>query len=113
VIDPNGFDLAERQKIAAGLLNAVSLVGENLAVRYERILISVQARTVPVGSLGCVLTAAPYLKLAKGSVPAQGVAALEHMTVREWESEVSDRFLGKRPRTSPDYLREHAVRDGV
>jgi histidine decarboxylase len=82
-----------KQCVAAELLGSVRQVGENLGVRYARVFLSVQERFVPSSLVGCVLTAAPYLKLARGAVPPAGASALGSLSVAGWESLVSDAFL--------------------
>ena len=94
VFDPGHDMTRQRQAIAESLLESVALIGENIGVRYERILISVQVRDVPEGCYGCVLTAAPYLNLAKGAGPRQGVTALAGMSLADWEADVANQFLG-------------------
>ncbi len=84
----------QRRAIADALLDSAALVGENLRLRYGRVFIAVRAHHVPEGSVGCALAAAPYVRLARGAVPDEGVDALARMSPEEWERSVSGRFLG-------------------
>lgn len=93
VLPANGDMLALKRGVAEALLDSVALVGKNLRLRYGRIFASVQCQHIPAGSVGCVLTAVPYIKLARSAVPAVGVEALARMGIAEWESEVAGRFL--------------------
>lgn len=79
------------------MLDSVRAVGENLRVRYRHVFLSVQLREVPDGHIGCALTAAPYIQLARNAVPEEGVGALAAMSVGEWERQVSHRFVGGVP----------------
>lgn len=94
VLGPASDECHQKRGKAESLLESVSLIGENIGVQYRRVLISVQVRFVPEGSHGCVLTAAPYINLAKGAVPTRGLASLSDMSLADWEADVSDRFLG-------------------
>lgn len=79
------------------MLGSVRLVGENLRARYRHVFLSVQVRNVPEGHIGCALTAAPYIRLARGAVPDEGAHALATMRIHEWERKVGHRFVGHAP----------------
>lgn len=85
----------QRRGLAEALLDSAALVGENLGVRYRRVLVAVEAFDVPEGHVGCALAAAPYVQLAEGAVPDEGPEALARLSVAEWEETVSPRFLYK------------------
>jgi histidine decarboxylase len=100
------------QSIAADLLSSVELVGDNLGVRYEKVFLSVRSIHVPEGHIGCALTAAPYINLAKAAVPPQGVESLAGLPLADWEAAVGDQFLGSARHSSigEDVLADVAVR---
>lgn len=70
------------------LLRSVEQVGANLRVEYSKVFIGLRSWWVPEGHVGCVLTAAPYLHLARNAVPRQP-ADLLGMTLDDWVSAVS------------------------
>jgi histidine decarboxylase len=80
-------------EVAKGLMQSVSLIAENLQIAYERVFLSVRTYPVAAGRMGCALTAAPYLRLARGAVPPSGVEALRSMSVEQWERQIQNKFL--------------------
>lgn len=69
---------------------ATSIVrcGDNSKVMYKEIFLGYRTEWIPEGYVGCALTCAPYVVLARHAVPAGGAAAMLDLTVSEWESAV-------------------------
>ena len=80
---------AQENRMLRHLLRSVEQVGENLGVEYSKVFIGLRSWWVPEGHVGCVLTAAPYLHLARNAVPRQPSDLLD-MTLDEWVSEVGE-----------------------
>lgn len=95
--DPEADAEAQRRELARALLDSVALVGENLRVRYARVLVGVRVRAVPEGSVGCALAAAPYVQLARAAVPHGDAESLGRLPPQEWERHVSGAFLDPVP----------------
>ena len=55
---------------------------------YDRTYISFATTIMPPGCVGTALTVAPYVVLARRAVPPAGFAALNRMTLSEWERAV-------------------------
>ncbi len=77
------------------LIDAVGQIGDNLGVRYEKVLIGFRSRTVEAGEVGCVLTAAPYVHLAQKAVPHERPKLLEQISLAEWENAVQNDYLNR------------------
>nr|YP_009306318.1 hypothetical protein [Derbesia sp. WEST4838]AOP19222.1 hypothetical protein [Derbesia sp. WEST4838] len=72
---------------------AIAECGQNQGVEYERIFIGCKSLTVPSGTIGCALTCAPYVTLAKNAIPSGSKASdLMNMSISQWEE-----ALGLRP----------------
>lgn len=70
---------------------ALSIIrcGDDSNVKYKEIFIGYKMEWIPEGYVGCALTCAPYVVLAKKAVPGKGPASdLLKMTVSEWEEAV-------------------------
>ncbi len=67
---------------------ALSIVrcGDDSGVKYKEIFVGYTTEWIPEGYVGCALTCAPYVVLAKNAVP-EGAPASEmlSMTVSDWE----------------------------
>ena len=84
----------QERRALARLIDAVRQVGYNLGVRYSKILAGFRARAVREGEIGCVLTAAPYVRLARNAVPGGDPCRLACMAPADWEGAVRAGFLG-------------------
>jgi histidine decarboxylase len=93
---PAAYALQERQ-VLARLVDACQEIGQNLGVRYARIFLCLRACNVEVGEIGCALTAAPYLRLARRAVPAVGPELLARMSLAQWERAVDADFPQNMP----------------
>ncbi len=71
-----------RQKIVKSIMRC----GRDSGVNYKEVFIGHRILQVPAGQVGCALTAAPYLVLAKKAVPdPKNPAKLLNMTLSQWE----------------------------
>lgn len=66
------------------IVDSVMLCGEDQDVRYKQIFVGSRAQWVPEGYVGCALTCAPYLVLARNAVPPEG--NLHELTLSQWEA---------------------------
>jgi len=69
------------------VIDSVRLCGEDQDVRYEEIFVGFKTEWVPEGYVGCALTCAPYLVLARNAAPDPASRLLE-MTLSEWERHI-------------------------
>ena len=70
---------------------ALSIIrcGDNSNVKYKEIFVGYKTEWIPEGSVGCALTCAPYIVLARNAVPARAPAErLLSMSLTEWEKAV-------------------------
>jgi histidine decarboxylase len=79
-----------KQKFVEGLYNnivkSVMRCGQDSLVKYKAIFVGHRMLDVPAGQVGCALTVAPYLVLAKKALPdPKNPAKLLKMTLSEWE----------------------------
>ena len=66
------------------IVDSVVLCGEDQGVKYKEIFVGFKSEWVPDGYIGCGLTCAPYLVLARNAVPSPAAKLLE-MSLSEWE----------------------------
>lgn len=67
---------------------AISIIrcGDDSGVKYKEIFVGYAAEWIPEGYVGCALTCAPYVVLAKNAVPKGGPAsAMLSMKISDWE----------------------------
>jgi histidine decarboxylase len=68
------------------IVDSVVLCGEDQDVKYKEIFIGFKETWVPEGTIGCALTCAPYLVLAKNAVPTPASLLLD-MSLSQWRQE--------------------------
>lgn len=85
-------NLEQQVTVFDNLIRSIHLVGRNLGVEYERIFVGMKVKNVQADEIGCVITAAPYIHLARHAVPDGNARALEDMPLREWKDRVHDSF---------------------
>jgi histidine decarboxylase len=66
------------------IVDSVVLCGEDQGVKYKEIFVGFKNEWVPGGFVGCGLTCAPYLVLARKAVPSPASKLLD-MSLSEWE----------------------------
>lgn len=70
---------------------ATSIVrcGDDSGVKYKEIFVGYKTEWIPEGHVGCALTCAPYVVLAKNAIPAgKHPHEMLSMTISEWEKSV-------------------------
>ena len=85
----------QEEQAITRLVDAVRQIGENLGIRYMATFASFRARSVQDDEIGCVLTAAPYIYLARKAVPENDPDLLTRMTLPQWEAAVRPDFLDR------------------
>ncbi len=74
------------EQLIRNIAESVIRCGENNKVNYKEIFVGYKSVAVPEGHMGCALTCAPYVVLAKNAVPPQGPPEiLTDMTITQWE----------------------------
>jgi histidine decarboxylase len=68
--------------------NSIVACGQSQHVLYHRTYISYAYVLIPAGHLGVALAVAPYLVLARKALPDGNFAALNGLTLSQWESRV-------------------------
>jgi histidine decarboxylase len=68
------------------IVESVILCGEDQNVRYKEIFVGFKTQWIPEGYVGCALTCAPYVVLARNAVPNPASGLLD-MSLSEWERE--------------------------
>ncbi len=72
------------EKIATSVIRC----GDDNNVKYKEIFVGYKTEWIPEGYVGCALTCAPYIVMAKNSLPQSGNAAdLLNMTLADWEKD--------------------------
>jgi histidine decarboxylase len=66
------------------IVESVLLCGEDQDVQYKEIFVGFKTQWIPAGYVGCALTCAPYVVLAKNAVPTPASRLLD-MSLSEWE----------------------------
>lgn len=73
----------------ANVATSVALCGEDQGVRYERVFAGFRSEVIPDGYVGCALTCAPYLVLAKNAIPSgEPASSILDMPLEQWEAAV-------------------------
>jgi histidine decarboxylase len=90
---PGGHDDEARVVFLDGLMQkiATSIVrcGDDSNVKYKEIFVGYKTEWIPEGYVGCSLTCAPYVVLAKNAVPkGKPAASMLKMTIADWEKEM-------------------------
>jgi histidine decarboxylase len=88
-----GANLDQQTTVIENMLRSIEKISQNLGVRYEKVFIGLKCKNVQPGEVGCVITAAPYIHLARKAVPHENPATLMNISLSEWESLVQPQFL--------------------
>lgn len=84
--DPN--DVTHPSRRLESIVDSIILCGDDQEVKYKEIFVGFKSQWVPEGSIGCALTCAPYLVLAKNAVPSPASDLLE-MSLSQWQAFVA------------------------
>lgn len=79
-------------RLMHNIVTSIVRCGHDSRVKYKEIFVGYKTEWVPEGHVGCALTCAPYVVLAKNAVPQGGPAsAMLSMTISDWEKSVLNR----------------------
>lgn len=67
------------------IVDSIMLCGEDQDVKYKEIFVGFKMQWIPEGYVGCALTCAPYLVLAKNAATARPADLLQ-MSLSQWET---------------------------
>ena len=70
-------------QLLRNIATSVIRCGDDSRVKYKAIFVGYRTEWIPEGYVGCALTCAPYVVLAKDAVPRGGAERLLDMTVSE------------------------------
>lgn len=94
--DAPGETPAERERLLhermRHIADSVILCGADQDVKYKEIFIGFKSEWVPEGYVGCALTCAPYLVLARNATPTPA-SQLLGMTLSQWDTFAAERLL--------------------
>lgn len=80
---------AHLDRLMEHVAESIILCGEDQGVLYKEMFIGYKTEWIDDGYVGCALTCAPYVVLAKNAVPAAGPASrMLDMTISEWEESI-------------------------
>lgn len=81
--------VAYLDNLMENIATSVIRCGDDSNVKYKEVFVGYKTEWIPEGCVGCALTCAPYVVLAKKAVPAGKQAAdIISMTISEWENAV-------------------------
>jgi len=86
----------QQSAVIENLILSVERISQNLGVRFERVFIGFKYRNVKAGEIGCAITAAPYIHVARNAVPDANPSLLTEMSVADWKERVQDQFMSSR-----------------
>lgn len=73
------------QKVATSIVRC----GDDSNVKYKEIFLGYKSEWIPEGHVGCALTCAPYVVLAKNAIPkGHSPSELLSMKLSEWENKI-------------------------
>jgi len=76
-------------QLMENVVESVLMCGEDQQVKYKEVFVGYKTEWTPEGHVGCALTCAPYVVLAKNAIPqGRRPADLINMTISEWEKSV-------------------------
>jgi len=83
----------QQSAVIENLILSVERISQNLGVRYEKVFIGFKHRNVKAGEIGCVITAAPYIHLARHAIPHGDPSLLQEMKLDEWRKQIQENFM--------------------
>lgn len=75
-------------QLLRNIATSVIRCGDDSGVKYKAIFVGYRTEWIPEGYVGCALTCAPYVVLAKDALPKEGPERLLDMTISEWERDL-------------------------
>ena len=76
-------------RLLENIATSVIRCGDDNKVKYKAIFVGYRTQWIPEGYVGCALTVAPYVVLAKDALPKGGPAQLLDLTISEWEKDLN------------------------
>ena len=77
-------------RLMHNIVTSIIRCGDDSKVKYKEIFVGYKTEWIPEGHVGCALTCAPYVVLAKKAVPKGAPAsAMLSMKISAWETSVS------------------------
>lgn len=89
----NQVNAEQQSAVIENLILSVERISQNMGVRYEKVFIGFKHRAVKAGEMGCAITAAPYIHLARHAIPHGNPSLLQKMTLSEWQEQAQEKFL--------------------
>jgi len=80
--------VAYLNQLMENIATSIVRCGDDNKVKYKEIFVGFKTEWIPEGHVGCALTCAPYVVLAKNAIPKSGPASMLEMTVSDWEKAV-------------------------
>jgi len=72
-------------RLLVNIAESVIRCGDDSGVKYKAIFVGYKTEWIPEGYVGCALTCAPYVVLARDALPEGGTDRLLEISVSEWE----------------------------
>lgn len=76
------------ERMLRSVTKSMIMCGVDQKVLYSKIFAGYAYQFTPADHVGCALTCAPYVLLAKKAIPTGGPASILNMTISQWESAV-------------------------
>ena len=94
----------QQSAVIENLILSVERISQNLGVRYEKVFIGFKYRNVKAGEVGCAITAAPYIHIARNAIPHNDPAFLQSIKLDEWKKYVKKDFMDPMPPLADNVL---------
>jgi histidine decarboxylase len=91
----NTVSSEQQGAVIENLILSVERISHNLGIRYEKVFIGFKYQSVKAGEVGCAITAAPYIHLARHAIPNNDPLRLQEMTLSEWQEQVQTNFMAQ------------------
>ncbi|MFC2149609.1 histidine decarboxylase, pyruvoyl type [Candidatus Auribacterota bacterium] len=82
--DSDEARVAYLERLMENIATSIIRCGDDSKVKYKEVFVGYKTEWIPEGYVGCALTCAPYVVLAKNAVP-KPADKLISMTITEWE----------------------------
>ncbi len=78
--------IAYLDRLLENIATSIVRCGDDSNVKYKQIFVGYRTTWVPEGHVGCALTCAPYVVMAKNAIPKGGPPSkMLNMTLSDWE----------------------------
>ncbi len=86
--DSNEARVVYLERLLEKIATSIVRCGDDNNVKYKEVFVGYTTMWIPEGHVGCALTCAPYIVLAKKAVPPSGPASMLSMSITDWEKAV-------------------------